>query len=129
MGKFKVGDKVEVTNAYRSGSSDRPVGYIGIVTHTPAYSDAVTYLDGDEVFTASLQLATSLEKAKEILEAAGYSIIPPKPKLTGKVVVYTYDDEVYVVTEKEFNHRNASSGKHLRKVIAIVDWTEGDGLD
>lgn len=61
------------------------------------------------------------EGAIEILKAAGYSIIPPKPLLTGKIHVIQREGFL------RFTDDPSGWGEGY-KTIAIVEWTEGDGL-
>jgi hypothetical protein len=74
---------------------------------------------------------TPLEAAKALLEKEGYTITitPPKPKLSGDVVLYKLpgSDTISCRTEREWD-KFTTAGKQARTILAIVHWTEGDGL-
>lgn len=72
----------------------------------------------------------SEEQAVAFLTEKGYSVQAPPEPLKGQSVVYIYANETKprVLPREEFENLNVGSGKHNRKVLAIVDWTEGQGL-
>jgi hypothetical protein len=75
-------------------------------------------------------LPTPLEAAKAFLEKEGYTITPPKPKLTGKVYLYSHPVSGFShsLTTEELAGRDPTDGHSGTKLIAVLDWTEGDGL-
>lgn len=66
-----------------------------------------------------------MDKAAKLLEEAGYTVTPPKPKLTGNSYVYRHTrGQGVCLMEGEW--RNAKVADY--ELIAIVPWTEGDGI-
>ena len=59
------------------------------------------------------------EEAIALLKEKGYDVIPPKPKKTGKGYVYYIGGLVVI-----YSHEQQGS----YKPIAIINWTEGDGI-
>lgn len=62
------------------------------------------------------------ECAKSILEAQGFTVTPPKG---GKVVIFTMGYGKLYATLKEYWDVGNKNGA---QIVAIVPWTEGDGL-
>jgi len=127
MGKFNIGDKVRRTR--HSMVSEKKYGRMGVVyTIASERTVGMGYLTecGIIACEANFELVGPLEEAKATLEAAGYIISPPLPKLTDKIAIWRFKfsrrDDYHVTT----------LSKHIpmsdKELIAIVDWTEGDGL-
>lgn len=120
---FKVGDTV----VYKfQGNVKRTV--------IAAYNDGRMDLlapDGSTinfVWYRNYDLVLSVEdEAKQLLEAAGYTITPPKPKLAGQVVIYKFNGHLGLSSKESYDNFY-NSQKDARKPLAIVDWTEGQGL-
>jgi len=74
-------------------------------------------------------LVSPIDEAKATLEAAGYTITPPKPKLTGWVNIYRItDDNIFsgtIYSSKEVADAADETGYPR---IATIQFTEGDGL-
>lgn len=130
MTKFKIGDVVEIT--------ENPNGMAGCVftirTNESTW-DGIQSWSGPAIgrWTNSwrwrethLKLFDPVADAKALLEKEGYTITPPRPKMTGKAVVWTFKEQV-MGSPFISSFQNYMSGED-KVILAIVDWTEGDGL-
>ncbi len=130
MAQFKVGDTVERLN-YGHGNFN--VGDHGVVAHVQGrfvhlIGDAVGY-EHDEINLKLISNADPIADAKVTLEAAGYTITPPKPKETGLVVVYRSIASGHTFNCAKDDWYNLSDyHKKKQQLLAILPWTEGDGL-
>lgn len=70
---------------------------------------------------------TPIEEAQKLLTEAGFTVTPPPPKLTGKVAVYKYGSGTYATDYNSYEAWGASA-KASYPLVAVLDWTEGDGL-
>lgn len=68
------------------------------------------------------------QAAMKLLIDQGYRITPPKPKLIGKVFIYTFNGRPLPVSESDYNNIWTQTSKDSYPIIAKLDWTEGDGL-
>lgn len=130
MPKFEIGDKIKVVGPCILGGQTEAIGKEFIIgTHEGLYDDEDSYsFEGQSFrFKESWIVAalTNEEKAQELLEQAGYTVLPPKPKLTGSFDIVRSSRNGVVAAYK-------SEGREVRhkswELIAIVPWTEGDGL-
>lgn len=126
MPKFKAGERV----TYRGGGNftlvkgenyivsfvDHHSGKIKLKNaYYPAFFYPPDYFD---------PYVDPIDKAKALLEKEGYAITPPKPKLTGKIAVRrNKDDGTVAFVEQDESYLNT-----FWDTIAVVDWTEGQGL-
>lgn len=129
MTKFKVGDKIRIKNEPYHKREVLWVSGDGILLK-------VKDLTGGRIFDHSV-VASQYElepdttsEAISLLTSLGYDITPPKPKLTGEIVVYRYnlDNIVRHVTRENWNNNFTKSDKDKRPILAILPWTEGDGV-
>lgn len=81
------------------------------------------------------KLLDPLEEAKKTLEAAGFTIVPPKPKLTGWVNIVLNPSGSQVgwnpqptKTEADVTWERSYANKQGYTRIACIQFTEGDGL-
>jgi len=122
MAKFKIGDKVRRIEA---GGGCPPIK-MGETYTVKGYTDDLVMVEevGGQLFEHRFELAISLEEsALALLNSLGYTIAPPKPKLTGKLYVYSYDDGSGPISLCRKLDNPAGT------LIAIVDWAEGQGID
>lgn len=124
---FKIGDKVrrtrKNTSAYLNYGDGTPFNIQDIVNKF--YVDP----DGRKHAGHNLELVKethfplySEEAAVKLLTERGYEVKAPPEPLKGKGYVYTYPnfEGVYI-----FNNRLDST---VGTLVAIVDWTEGQGI-
>lgn len=125
MSKFKVGDTV--IRLYNSHHNKIPYGHKYIVSSVNGTSLQVTgYTQWWEEEWFSLAASVETEAIK-LLTEAGYTVTPPKPKLTGTVVVYQTPGGVYTITKTEWD-KWSNQERKARTILALLNWTEGDGL-
>jgi hypothetical protein len=127
MTKLKKGDEVICV----SNGDDSYALSVGAKYIVEWVGDSVLQVTGDNSHVAKYNypmrfFATPIDKAKDLLEKAGYTITPPRSKLTGKVVIWSFH-------EKPSGPPFASSDQNYidgkdKTILAIVNWTEGDGL-
>lgn len=136
MTKFKIGDRVKVIGDdyrfYTPGSKYNLPRTVGTVVECGGSYIQVDY-DGvvsPPVNPSSFELIVekthlplySEEIAMSFLQEKGYTVTPPSPKLSGKLYVYKASSGgAYGYPEKVSDILNWS-------LLAVVDWTEGDGL-
>lgn len=144
MHPYKVGDTVRRVKGMNKGVG---VGHVGVVKKVDwdrhlygRDGDWVWLEDGHEGFASSFELGVPLtpaEQAIKLLEAEGWtkasdgSLSPPKPKLTGEVVVYrhkTTGNNIHYTASKDVWDRYRYTGDYYT-LIAIIPWTEGQGLE
>jgi hypothetical protein len=133
MTTFKVGDQVKYIGTF----SPELINRCGTVTgHNSPRSIQVDW-GKPEVFNTGVmpeniclfdpakEQAEKIEQAKALLENNGYTITEPKPKLTGTVYVRTDDraGSVWLCPHDPGLNDNPSI-----KTIAVLNWTEGDGI-
>jgi hypothetical protein len=127
MPEFKIGDKVRRKH-YDHGSV-----LVGDVRYIIGFDGIGYTLNGDKKgYThnpQNLELAEethfplySEEAAVKLLKERGYNVAPPPEPLKGKAYVYRYVDTGHVFVKTDQRAGNDCD------LIAIVDWTEGDGL-
>lgn len=68
---------------------------------------------------------TPEEEAVKLLTERGYEVKAPPEPLKGKVVIY---DSCIGITSCSYELWNKYNYKKDCKLIAIVDWTEGEGI-
>lgn len=123
---FKVGDKVKVVDNDRATC----LLSIGEELDVRRVEGGYVYLHGiiGRWNSDRFELALSdEERAIRLLNEKGYTITPPPEPLKGKVFVYKYKDRTYLFDSmmiKEFGIH-----PHYGEPIAIVPWTEGQGLE
>lgn len=130
---FKVGDRVRVIGSYYTnfptGSPYNLPRGVGIVR---ASGTGYLYIDYDgktspAVFPSCVELVDPKDEAIELLKAAGYTITPPPEPLKGKVYIYkNAQGDVHAMSRNNGQMYRSVAGEC--NLIAIVDWTEGDGL-
>lgn len=124
---FKVGDEVIVTNKFRIGNPAFNVGDVGTITAISRHTPLVVFVNGEAVYAKCLEIYIPDVEAEAIklLEAAGYTITPPKPPLTGELYIYQHKGTEEILPSKtQWNMALNPAWKQL----AIVPWTEGQGL-
>lgn len=143
--EFKVGDRVKAVRhspshpkcSYPTGNASIRLGSVGeVVSFSKNCPNELFYVRkiGEKekydkayiVWIDAFDLDEPVDRiieAKELLEKEGYTITPPKPKEKGKVYVLKGRDGgiVYVM--------NPCSWGDGWKIIAIVDWEEGMGMN
>jgi hypothetical protein len=128
MCEFKIGDTVIVVGEKRddpAGNHLRLPGYIGKVTGMSPYSSTTLLLDGQYVYRSALKLHVDpICEAKALLEKEGWSVSPPPPKKMGKLYILQQKDRNY----PPFATCDRSAWSDNFVTLAIVDWTEGQGL-
>lgn len=141
MHKFKVGDKV-IRYRNLSGGTEYNKGTLPFIVK----SVEVSYLSGDiwysdetgyEHFEENLKLYEepkaclplySDADAIKWLEQKGYKVAaPPKPD-SGEIVVHFHQSTGISVTKKEIWVTLPTAYKKRRRILAIIPWTEGQGL-
>lgn len=140
MTKFKVGDQVRCISGYTGyakGSEYNLPRTQGTVIQSGNGYITVSYggKESPAVNSSSFELVSpSTEEMIKLLTDSGYTIVSPKPKLTGKAYVYHYpekrDGQVYIYNDDLWDKyvTNGSGGAEGKVLLAVVDWKEGDGL-
>jgi hypothetical protein len=128
MTKLKKGDEVICV----SNGDDSYALSVGAKYIVEWVGDSALQVTGDNSHVAKYNypmrfFATPIDEAKNLLEKAGYTITPPKPKLTGKVVVWSFDENPSKGSPFVSSLENYVDGED-KIIFATVDWTEGDGL-
>ena len=119
MGKFKVGDKVKRI------ANELDTMKIGEI-HTVSYvCSGNIELDGISRvwFTENFELVNLIADAVKLLQDNGYSVMEPKPKRSGKVYI-----SAGVNGGAPYSSMSKMTDNEYFHTIAIVDWTEGEGL-
>lgn len=137
MTKFKVGDKVRVLpgegydpshvrvrHPLVEGAEYNVIGNCANSDNVKIDLDFFNVGDNHSIWEADrFELVIDpIIAAVRHLTSLGYTISEPTPKLTGKVhIIQKNDGHIFASFDPPiFGHQ---------KTIAIVDWTEGDGLD
>lgn len=143
--KFKVGDRVKVKEGcytgYTDGSRYNLPRNVGEVIESGSGYVIIKYdsITSPPVNPNSFELVEthfplySEEEAISLLTERGYKIEAPPEPLKGKVVIYQGRNSIAFMELEQFKpvkfgpyiERDANG---LPKVIAIVDWTEGQGI-
>lgn len=126
-GYFSV-EEVETKYRYKCGFVSKNWRLVESAVHMPLYSteEAVKWLEKEGFF-----VAPDASKAAELLNLEGYTVTPPPEPLKGKVVLYYINSgkKKCIYSKAKDAWDSTSTGyKNSRTIIAIVDWTEGDGL-
>lgn len=126
MCEFQVGDVVRrVKQSLRSDA----YGVVGLEYTISGFSFNGGLLlaglkgNGSKPEDFVLVYRSHIADAKALLEEKGFTVTPPKPKLTGQVIVYRNKKNGDISITG-----NAHYPREYWDEIAIVDWTEGDGL-
>lgn len=136
MSKFQVGDKVKVLDdsyqGYTVGSAYNISRDIEL-TVTGAGRRWVSINNGPDMNPDSFELINPEEQAIKMLVDAGYTITPPKPKLSGKAYIYHYPDkkngQVYIYNDDLWKkYVTDGAGVEGKVLLAVVDWQEGQEL-
>lgn len=134
MTKFKVGDKVRVISVC-SGA----VLKVGDEVEVDFISGSLLYPKGNHrgaMFESRFELVEethfplySEEAAVKLLTERGYEVKAPPEPLRGKVYIYKYlpTGKVFAYDEETWLTNDYDKCED-RVVIAIVDWTEGQGI-
>lgn len=129
MSKFKIGDKVKSidSNGWRSAT----VGSTGVVYDTDADGCWVVLDNGGfrgYMFDKRWELIPtpmppySEEQAVAFLKEKGYTVEAPPEPLKGKLRV------ILTATGNIIGYPLDQNIHHHAKELAIIDWTEGQGL-
>ena len=120
MNPFKVGDKVK---------HNKWPDHNGIVTSIQ--NDYVRTNDASYGFMYfSFELDSDpIKEAILLLKENGYGVVEPKPKLTGRVVVWGIPDTTNTYFSASLIEDTKKWINPLYVPIAILDWTEGQGLE
>lgn len=130
MPKFKVGDKVRRISGPWVGTRMQ-VGSEWIITEVNSFTDCIRVEGFDEwVCGRYFQLITptpfplySEEQAVKLLTERGYEVKTPLEPLKGKMmIVKTRYGDIY-------GYSVGTNLSDTAEVIAIVDWTEGQGVE
>lgn len=121
MAKFKIGDRVRrIRSPHINGVMQ--IGTEWVVNRISKHNQWIYVVGCDEQLNPdNFELINPNETAIKQLEALGYTIIPPKPKETGKIYILRGRSGITITD-------NPSAWSSELETIAIVDWTEGDGL-
>lgn len=118
---FKIGDKIRC-------KKDRSIKRTVIDVRS---SDGYVKNIGDGALSSQWCFPTQYEldtdpttEAISLLTSLGYDVVPPKPKLSGKVYVHLRGGNIFYY-DKPLGY---GSMEIFPAPIAIVDWTEGDGI-
>jgi hypothetical protein len=110
---FKIGDEIILHNNKR-----------GVVS---SINGVWVRVDGNvheaHYNSCKLYIPDPTEQAVRLLTEAGYTVVPPPPKRSGKIYLHLRGGIIFPYTEPLNSH-----GETFPPPIAIVDWTEGDGL-
>lgn len=133
MSEFKVGDKVRCKEGHYTGYTlgskynlPRETGIVEecgegylYVKYNPLVSPACNP-NSFELVTTPIPLYSE-EQAVSFLKEKGYSVTPPPEPLKGQIRIMKSKDGTvfYAQSQQRFD---------TCKLIAIVDWTEGDGV-
>lgn len=133
---FKVGDTVKRIGRYSSTLGMYFAGYPFKIIEVN--DDYVIDPSGSHHSPIYLQLVEpapthlplySTEDAVKWLEERGYAVTPPPEPLKGEVIIYRNNlGEVWSTTKDHWNKWNASLRETVT-ILAIVPWTEGDGIN
>lgn len=126
---FKVGDKVEVISV--CGGSFLRVGdiyevdkIIGNLLYPKGKPGQAMFIERFKLVEAAVHMPLySTEQAVKWLEKEGFTVTPPPEPLKGKVYINQFQDGNRVVWVSLEEPKLTGS-----KVIATINWTEGDGL-
>ena len=138
---FKVGDKVKVKDGYYQGYSPGSKYNIprehGVVCSCAEgclyvkYGDRITpplNPEGFELVEETHFPLYSEEEAVKLLTERGYEVKAPPEPLKGKVVIYRNClDEIWTISKEQWDQWGLKT-RQTCTVIAIVDWTEGQGI-
>lgn len=142
MTKFKVGDEVRIVRPNPAvTSTEDEVGKTFIIGRdagdyhgSQSWSGIGTQWRWKEEWLELASVSTPIplyseEQAVSFLKEKGYSITPPPEPLKGKAAIYVsgYDGGTRVIDKNHWD-KVTSKAAYKHKLIAIVDWTEGNGL-
>lgn len=141
MAKFKVGDKVR-SNGSLLFSIGKAVVTVSSVTedgryfttNDSAWKEYQYPMYGFELVEAAITHFPlySESEAVKLLSERGYAVTPPPKPLKGKVYIYNFPQliggkgSIHAKTAQQFAESDWVSEPNI---LAIVNWTEGQGLE
>lgn len=87
---------------------------------------------GNRMFDQDIDLISPVSDERlaiDLLKSLGYEVVEPKPKLSGKIVIYSHFGHIHAYTEHSWKSYGYDEDTKGRTVLAVLDWTEGDGLE
>lgn len=129
MPKFNIGDKVKRIRDHGIGVKVGDILTVKSNDHMAIRVEENNNFYLEEYFV--LVSSAEEEMAINLLKEKGYIITPPPEPLKGKVAIYKANKSgmTYSCSKESWDSAvKSSSEPHTLTLIAIVDWTEGQGL-